>query len=158
MPGLADLLDRESHMLEVVGMRLAVLRLLLTTGESRFLGLAGDELDSVAGAIGTLEVVRTLAAEDAAAGLGLARDASLRTIAAALDDVDERERLEAARSSMSAALSTLLELRDSLEELSSAQLGAVRESLERLRFDVAGYSSEGVAVSSSPPGSRVESL
>lgn len=86
MEKLSLILWRERELLELLSYKLEVERLVLASGRTRWLVNATREIEDVLATIRETEVLRALAADEAAAELGLAPDPSLASLAAAAPD------------------------------------------------------------------------
>lgn len=86
MEKLSLILWRERELLELLSYKLEVERLVLASGRTRWLVNATREIEDVLATIRETEVLRALAADEAAAELGLASDPSLAALAAAAPD------------------------------------------------------------------------
>ncbi|WP_312856358.1 flagellar export chaperone FlgN [Nocardioides pelophilus] len=86
MEKLSLILWRERELLELLSYKLEVERLVLASGRTRWLVNATREIEDVLATIRETEVLRALAADEAAAELGLTPDPSLAALAAAAPD------------------------------------------------------------------------
>lgn len=102
MDNLSQVLWRERELLESLVYRLETEHLLLTGGRTRWLGRAAGEVEAVLESIRSTEVLRAIAADEAARDLGLPASSSLRSLADASPEPwrtilhDHRDACEAA--------------------------------------------------------------
>ena len=71
---LVGLLNRECTLVERLLFKLTEVEMLATAGESRFMGLMVDEVESVSGELGAVELARGILVADLAHRLGLEAD------------------------------------------------------------------------------------
>lgn len=102
MDNLSQVLWRERELLESLVYRLETEHLLLTGGRTRWLGRAAGEVEVVLESIRHTEVLRAVAADEAARELGLPASSTLRALADASPEPwrtilhDHRDACEAA--------------------------------------------------------------
>jgi hypothetical protein len=83
---LSLILWRERELLETLLYKLEIEKLVLASGRSRWLATAAREVEAVLGAVRETELLRAIAADEAAASIGLASNPSLRVLAEAVDE------------------------------------------------------------------------
>lgn len=149
MEKLSLILWRERELLETLQYRLEQEQLLLASGRTRWLIRAAREVEAVLETIRETEVLRAIAADDAAASVGLPPACSLRALADAAGEpfrsllLDHRDAFEAATLEITA-------LADANRDLITTGYRSARETLMDLGGSVDGYSPDGSATSVSP--------
>jgi hypothetical protein len=149
MEKLSLILWRERELLETLQYRLEQEQLLLASGRTRWLIRAAREVEAVLETIRETEVLRAIAADEAAASVGLPPASSLRSLADAAGEpfrsllVDHRDAFEAATLEITA-------LADANRDLITTGYRSARETLMDLSGSVDGYSQDGSATSVSP--------
>ncbi len=149
MEKLSQILWRERELLENLLFKLEVEQLVLSGGRSRWLMRAAADVEAVLQTLRETEVLRAVAADEAAASIGLDDNPSLRAFAEALEEpwqsimVDHREAFWQVSQEISA-------LADTNRELLTAGLRSARETLMSLDDAAAGYDPAGVAVVDRP--------
>ena len=83
---LSSILWRERDLLELLLFKLEVEQLVLTSGRTHWLAVAAREVETVLHEIRDAELIRAIAVDTVAAGLGLEPNASLRDIAEASEE------------------------------------------------------------------------
>ena len=83
---LSSILWRERDLLELLLFKLEVEQLVLTSGRTHWLAVAAREVETVLHEIRDAELIRAIAVDTVAAGLGLEPNASLREIAQASEE------------------------------------------------------------------------
>jgi hypothetical protein len=83
---LSSILWRERDLLELLLFKLEVEQLVLTSGRTHWLAVAAREVETVLHEIRDAELIRAIAVDTVAAGLGLEPNASLRDIAQASEE------------------------------------------------------------------------
>ena len=83
---LSSVLWRERDLLELLLFKLEVEQLVLTSGRTHWLAVAAREVETVLHEIRDAELIRAIAVDTVAAGLGLEPNASLREIAQASEE------------------------------------------------------------------------
>lgn len=144
MERLSLVLWRERELLSELHYRLEVEQLVLASGRSRWLAHATRDIDALLGTIRETEVLRAVAADDAAAVAGMSANPSLAALAEAAGDPwttilsEHRE----AFVTLTAEIATLA---DSNKHLISAGYRSARETLLSLGESVDGYAADGTA-------------
>lgn len=149
MEKLSLILWRERELLETLLFKLEEEQLLLSSGRTRWLMRAAKEVEAVLQSIRETEILRSVAADEAAAAIGLGASPSLRALA---DSVDEpwRTILAEHRDAFVAITSEISALADSNRELVTAGYRSARETLLTLGDGSSGYSPDGSAVAGTP--------
>lgn len=144
MERLSLVLWRERELLSELHYKLEVEQLVLASGRSRWLANATREIDALLATIRETEILRSVAADDAAAAAGMAANPSLAALAEAAGApwttilTEHRE----AFVTLTADIATLA---DSNKHLISAGYRSARETLLSLGESVDGYSADGSA-------------
>ncbi len=86
MEDLSLILWRERELLETLLYKLEIEKLVLASGQTRWLGVAAREVEAVLTAVRETELLRAIAADEAAAGIGMASNPSLRALAESVDE------------------------------------------------------------------------
>jgi hypothetical protein len=142
---LSLILWRERELLETLLYKLEIEKLVLASGSSRWLATAAKEVEAVLTAVRETELLRAIAADEAAASIGLASNPSLRALAEAVDEpwrsilLDHREAFVNYMQEITAIAAANREL------LTSGQMAA-RETLLGLTEGTSTYSQDGSAV------------
>lgn len=141
---LSLVLWRERELLETLHYKLEVEQLVLASGRSRWLMHAAREVDTVLTTIRETEVLRAVAADEAAAAIGMSSNPSLAAMAEAVEEpwagifTEHRQAFVAATADISA-------LADSNRDLISAGYRSARETLLALGESSDGYAADGSA-------------
>jgi hypothetical protein len=145
MEDLSLILWRERELLDTLLYKLEIEQLVLASGQSRWLASAAREVESILDAIRETELLRAVAADEAAARIGLTSNPSLRALADAVNEpwksilLDHREAfLEYTRS--------ITDLAATNRELLTAGQQAAREMFLGLADQTDGYAHDGRAV------------
>ena len=152
MDNLSLILWRERELLDTLLFKLEQEQLILASGRTRWLARCAGEVEAVLEAIRETEVLRAVAADAAAASIGLRDNSSLRALADAAEEpwctilADHRD-------AFAALTAEILELAGANRDLISAGFLSARETLKSLAEDEAadGYSPDGSAVVESIP-------
>jgi len=86
MDDLSLIVWRERELLDTLLYKLEIEQLVLASGKSRWLPTAAREVELVLDSIRETELLRAVAADEAAAAIGLATNPSLRTLAEAVGE------------------------------------------------------------------------
>ena len=86
MEDLSLILWRERELLDTLLYKLEIEQLVLAGGRNRWLPSAAREVETVLDSIRETELLRAVAADEAAARLGLSSNPSLRALAEAVDE------------------------------------------------------------------------
>jgi hypothetical protein len=144
MERLSMVLWRERDLLEELHYRLEVEQLVLASGRSRWLASAARDIDALLGTIRQTEVLRAVAADEAAAAAGMTCNPSLAALADAAGEpwstilTEHREAFVA----VTAEIGTLA---DSNRHLISAGYRSARETLLSMGESTDGYTASGTA-------------
>lgn len=145
MDKLSVILWRERELLDLLHFKLEVEQMMLATGRSRWLMAAAREVEAVLETIRETEVLRSVAADQAAAAVGMTSNPSLSALADAADE-PWRSILHEHRDAFVAVTREIADLADANRDLISAGYRSARETLLSLGEGVAGYSPDGSAV------------
>jgi hypothetical protein len=145
MEDLSLVLWRERELLEALLYKLEVEKLVLATRSNRWLAAAAREVELVLEAIRETELLRAVAADDAAAALGLASNPSLRALADAVGDPWHTILMDHHKAFVSCTRD-LVDTAAMNRELLTAGQQAAREVFLGLAEHPAGYSPTGSAV------------
>lgn len=145
MEDLSLLLWRERELLETLLYRLEQEQLVLASGRTHWLARAAREVEAVLETLRETEVLRALAADHAAAAVGLAPNPSLRELA---DRAPEpwRTILHEHREALLAHSRLITDLAAANRGLLTAGYRAARETLMALGGGPEGYQPDGRAV------------
>ncbi|WP_231250198.1 flagellar export chaperone FlgN [Nocardioides furvisabuli] len=144
MERLSLVLWRERELLEELHYRLEVEQLVLASGRSRWLSHATRDIDSLLGTVRETEVLRAVAADEAAEAAGMSANPSLAALAEAADE-PWGTILTEHREAFVALTSEITTLADSNKHLISAGYRSARETLLSLGDSVDGYGADGTA-------------
>ena len=86
MEDLSLILWRERELLDALLYKLEIEQLVLASGKSRWLPSAAREVETILDSIRETELLRAVAADEAAARIGLTANPSLRALAEAVDE------------------------------------------------------------------------
>ena len=145
MEKLSHILWRERELLETLLYKLEVEQLVMATGRTRWLLRAAKEVESVLETIRETEVLRAVAADEAAERVGLAPNPSLHALIEAVAEpwasilTDHRDAFTSITSDVTAMAETN-------RELVTAGIRSARETLLTLTEGTDGYSADGSAV------------
>lgn len=145
MDKLSVILWRERELLDTLHYKLAVEQMVLASGQSRWLMQAARDVEAVLGTIRETEVLRAVAADEAAASIGMRHNPSLSALADAVDE-PWASILREHRDAFVAATHEITELADANRDLISAGYLSARDTLLSLGEEVAGYSADGTAL------------
>ena len=145
MQRLSQVLWRERELLENLQYALEVEQLILASGRSGWLLRAATDVEGVLGDLRRTEVMRAVAADQVAAGLGLAPNPSLKELATRVGEpwgeilTDHREAFLAMTRSITA-------LADTNRDLITSGYRSARETLLAMDDATDGYTADGTAV------------
>ncbi|WP_183094866.1 flagellar protein FlgN [Nocardioides stalactiti] len=146
MEKLSLILWRERELLELLSYKLEVERLVLASGRTRWLINATREIEDILATIRETEVLRSVAADEAAAELGLSHDPSLAALAAAAPDPWGSLLLEH-RDAFVAAAREIAQLSEDNQGLLTAGFRSARATLLGIvGSGPEGYTPDGAAV------------
>lgn len=144
MERLSLVLWRERELLETLHFKLEVEQLVLASGRSRWLMHAARDVDTVLGTIRETEVLRAVAADEAAAAIGMTSNPSLSALADAAEEPWSSIFTEH-RQTFVAVTADIAALADSNRDLISAGYRSARETLLSLGESSDGYAADGTA-------------
>ena len=150
MQRLSQVLWRERELLEGLQYALEVEQLILATGRNRWLMRAATDVESVLETLRKTEVLRAVAADDAASALGIAPNPSLKELASRAGE-PWGEILGDHRDAFVAMTQSITELADTNRDLITSGYRSARDTLMSLGDGAQSYGSDGsvVAVSDS---------
>ncbi|QBR94398.1 flagellar protein FlgN [Nocardioides euryhalodurans] len=144
MEKLSLVLWRERELLETLHFKLEVEQLVLASGRTRWLMHAARDVDAVLSTIRETEVLRAVAADEAAAAIGMTSNPSLSALADAAEEPWSTILAEH-RQAFVAATADITALADSNRDLISAGYRSARETLLSLGETTDGYAADGSA-------------
>jgi len=145
MQRLSQVLWRERELLESLQYALEVEQLILASGRNGWLLRAAKDVEGVLADLRRTEVMRAVAADQVAAGLGLAPNPSLKELATRVGEpwgeilTDHREAFLAMTRSITA-------LADTNRDLITSGYRSARETLLAMDDATDGYTADGTAV------------
>lgn len=144
MEKLSLVLWRERELLEELHYRLEVEQLVLASGRSRWLAHATRDIDDLLTTIRETELLRAVAADEAAAASGMSSNPSLASLA---DSAGEpwTTILTEHREAFVTLTNDIATLADSNRHLISAGYRSARETLMSMGDSVDGYAADGTA-------------
>ena len=145
MEDLSLVLWRERDLLETLLYKLEVEKLVLATHSTRWLAAAAREVEQLLETVRETELLRAVAADTAAASLGLAANPSLRALAEPVGDPWRTILLDHHKAFV-ACTRDLVEVAATNRELLTASQQAAREAFLGIAEQSAGYSPTGSAV------------
>lgn len=145
MEDLSLVLWRERELLEMLLYKLEVEKLVLATHSTRWLAAAAREVEQVLETVRQTELLRAVAADSAAASLGLASNPSLRALAEAVGE-PWRTILMDHHTAFVATTRDLVDVAATNRELLTAGQQAARDAFLGLAEQCAGYSPAGTTV------------
>lgn len=145
MEKLSQILMRERELLDTLLFRLEVEQMVLATGRTRWLMRAARDVENVLSTIRETEILRSVAADEVAARLGLDHNPSLRALAEAADE-PWRTLLAEHHEGFVAVTHEITALADANRDLITAGYRSARETLMSLDGGPEGYGADGSAV------------
>lgn len=145
MEKLSHILWRERELLETLLYKLEVEQLVMATGRTRWLLHAAKEVESVLETIRETEILRAVAADEAAEQVGLAPNPSLRALVDATSE-PWASILADHRDAFATVAADITAMADTNRELITAGIRSARETLLSLTEGTDGYSADGSAV------------
>jgi len=142
---LSAVLWKERELLELLVFKLEVERLLLTSGKTRWIQRASEEIEQVTGRLRTLGLARTVEVDSVCLEWGTPEDATLRELVAAAPDGVWPEILESHLNGLLDLTNQIRELRDSNEQLLRAAARSTQETLAGTVTSANTYDSQGLA-------------
>lgn len=144
MEKLSLILWRERELLEVLLYRLEVEQLVLASGRSRWLVRATQDVEGVLETLRETELLRSVAADEAAATIGLAANPSLRVLAESVEEPWQHVLLDH-RDAFLTLTQEITALADANRGLVTAGYRSARETLLSVGGADAGYGPDGSA-------------
>jgi hypothetical protein len=145
MEDLSLILWRERELLETMIYKLEVEQLVLSSGRTRWLAAAAREVEAVVEALRETELLRAVAADEAAAAIGLSANPSLRALAEAVEEPWQSILMDH-RQAFVAYTQEILEIASANRELLSVGQQAARETFLGLGDQPDSYAEDGRAV------------
>ncbi|HEY0890334.1 MAG TPA: flagellar protein FlgN [Nocardioides sp.] len=149
MEKLSLILWRERELLELLAFKLELEELVLASGRTRWLARATREVEEVLGTLRETEVLRALAADEAAESVGLEPNPTLSALAERAEE-PWRTILVDHRDAFIAATREIADLAESNRGLITAGYRSARETLLAIRGSAEGYTPAGAAVVDTP--------
>lgn len=154
MEKLSQILWRERELLETLLYKLEQEQMVLAAGRTRWLVRAAREVESVLETIRETEILRAMAADEVAAGLGLGHNPSLRALADAVDD-PWQSILADHHDAFTTVTHEVVALADANRELITTGYRSARETLMSLGDSTEAYAADGSAVAVSDSRRRM---
>jgi hypothetical protein len=145
MEDLSLILWRERELLDTLLYKLEIEQLVLAGGRSRWLPSAAREVEAVLESIKETELLRAVAADEAAARIGLSSNPSLRALAEAVDEPWQSILLDH-REAFLGYTRQISEIAEANRELLTAGQQAARELFLGMTDQPDGYAHDGRAV------------
>lgn len=149
MEKLSLILWRERELLELLAYKLELEQLVLASGRTRWLANATREVEEVLETLRETEVLRAVAADEAAEELGLPAGPTLSTLAEAAPE-PWQSILQDHRTAFVTATREIADLSESSRGLITAGYRSARETLMSIGGNADGYSPDGSAVVDAP--------
>jgi FlgN protein len=146
---LSLILWRERELLELLAYKLELERLVLGSGHTRWLAQSNREVEEVLVSLRETEVLRAMAADEAAHAVGLDPNPSLSGLAEAAAE-PWRTILLDHRDAFLVATREIAELSDANKGLITAGYRSAHETLLAIRGTAEGYRPDGAAVTATP--------
>jgi hypothetical protein len=154
MEKLSQILWRERELLDTLLFKLEQEQLVLASGRNRWLMRAAREVEQVLETIRQTEILRSVAADEAAAALGLEYNPSLRALAEATEE-PWRSILTDHHEAFLAVTREITALADANRELITVGYRSARETLMSMGDGAEGYNADGDAVTVSGTRQRL---
>ena len=145
MEKLSQILWRERELLETLLFKLEEEQLVLAAGRTRWLARSAREVENVLETIRETEILRSVAADEAAAGLGLGPNPSLRALIEAVAE-PWRSLLADHHDAFTTITHEIAALAEANRELITTGYRSARETLMSLGEGTEGYAADGSAV------------
>ena len=145
MEDLSLILWRERELLDTLLYKLEIEQLVLASGKNRWLAAAAREVEAVLEVIRETELLRAVAADEAAARIGLSSNPSLRSLAEAVDEPWQSILLDH-REAFLGYTRQIAEIAETNRELLTAGQQADRDMFLGLTDQIDGYAFDGRAV------------
>lgn len=145
MEKLSEILWRERELLDTLLFKLEEEQMVLAGGRTRWLARAAREVESVLETIRATEILRAVAADEAAASVGLGHNPSLRALAEAVDE-PWRSILLDHHEAFAATTHEVVALAGANRDLITTGYRSARETLMALGDSTRAYGADGSAV------------
>jgi len=145
MEKLSQILWRERELLDTLLFKLEEEQMVLASGRTRWLVRAAREVENVLETIRETEILRSVAADEVTASVGLGHNPSLRVLAEAVDE-PWRSILLDHHEAFTAVTHEVVALADANRALITTGYRSARETLMSLGEGAQGYGSDGSAV------------
>ncbi len=145
MEDLSLILWRERELLDTLLYKLEIEQLVLASGKSRWLPSAAREVEMILDSIRETELLRAVAADEAAASIGLSANPSLRVLAESVDEPWQSILLDH-REAFVGYTREIAEIAATNRELLTAGQQAARDMFLGLGDQPDGYAHDGRAV------------
>ena len=145
MEKLSQILWRERELLDALLFKLEEEQMVLASGRTRWLARAAREVEQVLETIRETEILRSVAADEAAASLGLGHNPSLRALAEAVVEPWQSILLDH-HEAFTSITHDVVALADANRELITAGYRSARETLMSLGDSTEAYGADGSAV------------
>jgi hypothetical protein len=145
MEKLSQILWLERELLHDLLFRLEEEQMMLASGRTRWLVKAARDVENVLQTIRETEVLRSVAADQAAASIGMGHNPSLRALAEAVDEPWQSILLDH-HEAFVAATQEIVALADANRVLITSGYRSARETLLSLGEGVQSYDADGAAV------------
>jgi hypothetical protein len=149
MEDLSLILWRERELLETLLYKLEIEKLVLASGNSKWLATSARDVEAVLASIRETELLRAVIADEAAARVGMASNPSLRALAEAVHEPWSSILLEH-RQAFIDYTRQITELAAVNRELLTVGQQAARDNFLGLTETASSYSADGSAVASDP--------
>jgi hypothetical protein len=146
---LSLILWRERELLELLAYKLELERLVLGSGHTKWLNQANREVEEVLVTLRETEVLRAMAADEAAQIVGLEANPSLSALAEAAAE-PWRTILLDHRDAFIVTTREIAELSEDAKGLITAGFRSAHETLLAIRGTAEGYTPDGAAVAAAP--------
>lgn len=154
MEKLSQILWRERELLDTLLFKLEEEQLVLAGGRNRWLMRAAREVEAVLETLRETEILRSVAADDAAAEIGLDANPSLRALAEAVEE-PWHSILQDHHTAFREVTEEIMALADANRSLITAGYRSARETLLSLGEGTQGYGADGTAVNVSDDRRRL---
>ena len=145
MEKLSQILWRERELLDTLLFKLEEERMVLASGRTRWLVRAAREVENVLDTLRETEILRSVAADEVAASIGLEHNPSLRALAEAVDEPWQSILLDH-HEAFTAVTHEVVALADANRDLITTGYRSARETLMSLGEGAQAYGADGSAV------------
>lgn len=154
MDNLTQILWRERELLDTLLFKLEEEQMVLASGRTRWLARAAREVENVLETLRETEILRSVAADEVGAALGLGTNPSLRAIAAAVDEPWQTLLLDH-HDAFTSTTREIVALADANRDLITTGYRSARETLMSLGETTQGYAADGSAVAVGDSAHRI---